>query len=79
MLCVSADTAAKLKHASFDWLDDLEPFVETFKNRQPSGIDSMKIKIKLAGEGCEITWSERHFSRLIALYEADNLNAGEFK
>lgn len=69
MLCVSADTMAKLKNASFEWLDDLEPIIEDFNNRQPAEIENVKAKIKLAGDECEITWSERHFARLVALWE----------
>ena len=69
MLCVSADTMAKLKNASFEWLDDFEPIIEHFKNRQPAEIENVKAKIQLAGEECEITWSERHFARLDALWE----------
>lgn len=66
MLCVSADTMAKLKNASFEWLDDLEPIIERFKNRE---MENVKMKIKLAGEECVITWSERHSVRLVALYD----------
>lgn len=69
MLCVSADTMAKLKNASFEWLDELEPIIEDFKNRQPAEIENVKAKIQLAGEECEINWSERHFARLVALWE----------
>lgn len=69
MLCVSADTMAKLKHASFEWLDDLDGIIENFKSRQPDEIKNVKAKIKLAGYECEITWSERHFARLVALYD----------
>ena len=66
---VSADTMAKLKNASFEWLDDFEPIIEHFKNKQPAEIENVKAKIQLAGEECEITWSERHFARLVALWE----------
>lgn len=69
MLCVSADTMAKFKNASFEWLDNFEAIIEHFKNRQPAEIENIKAKIKLAGEECEITWSERHFARLVALWE----------
>jgi len=30
MLCVSADTMAELKHASFEWLDDIEHKIAEF-------------------------------------------------
>jgi hypothetical protein len=68
MLCVSADTIAKLKFASFQFIDDLEDAIETFKtNGEPA--ESVSVKIRLAGEECFIKWSQRHFMRLVALYE----------
>lgn len=66
MLCVSADTMAKFKNASFEWVDDLEEVIERFKTRK-SG-DTATVDILLAGEKARITWSERHFMRLIALW-----------
>lgn len=68
MLCVSADTMAKLKTASFEWLDDLETLIKNFEQRTTGEMDTVAVKIRLAGEECEITWSERHFSRLVALW-----------
>ena len=68
MLCVSADTMAKLKNASFEWLDDIEPIIERFKNREKGEIENVKAKIQLACEECQITWSECHFVRLVALW-----------
>ncbi len=72
MLSVSADTMAKFKHASFEWIDDLEATIEAFTKRTAGEIEDVKVKIRLAGEESEITWSERHFARLVALYQADN-------
>ena len=69
MLCVSADTMAKLKNASFEWLDDLVAIIENFNNRQQAEIENVKAKVILAGEECEIIWSERHFALLVALWE----------
>ena len=69
MLCISADTMAKLKHASFEWLDDLDAIIQEFNNKRPGEMDKVKARIKLAGAKYEITWSERHFSRLVSLYE----------
>lgn len=66
MLCVSADTMAKFKHASVEWVDNLEELIERFNNRE-SG-NSATARILLAGEEARITWSERHFMRLIALW-----------
>lgn len=64
MLSVSADTMAKLKNASFEWLDDLEGVVEQY---QPGR--TATARIRLAGQEAQITWSERHFMRLIALWK----------
>lgn len=72
MLSVSADTMAKFKHASFEWIDDLEATIEAFTKRTAGKIEDVKVKIRLAGEESEITWRERHFARLVALYQADN-------
>ena len=66
MLCVSADTMAKFKHASVEWVDDLEEVIERFNNGNSE--DSATARILLAGEEVRITWSERHFLRLIALW-----------
>lgn len=68
MLCVSADTMAKLKTASFEWLDDLETIIDNFEQRATGEMNTVAVKIRLANEECEITWSERHFSRLVALW-----------
>lgn len=68
MLCVSADTMAKLNHASFEWLDDIEHKIAEFDNGGKTA-QEIKIRIRLAGEECDITWSQRHFMRLVALYQ----------
>ena len=68
MLCVSADTMAKLNHASFEWLDDIEDKITEFDNGGKTA-QEIKIRIHLAGEECDITWSQRHFMRLVALYQ----------
>jgi len=67
MLCVSADTMAKLKYASFQWLDDIAETIESF--RKDSNTESVTVRIRLAGEDCTITWTQRHFMRLVALYD----------
>ncbi len=68
MLCVSADTMAKFKCASYEFLDSLEDTIESFKaNSQQT--ENVIVRISLAGEKCAITWSQRHFMRLVALYE----------
>ena len=68
MICVSADTMANFKHASLEFLDDIEDIIGTFKENS-GDIESVSVKILLAGEECSITWSQRHFMRLVALYE----------
>ncbi len=68
MLCVSADTMAKLKCASIDFLDSLEDTIESFKLNSGQ-LDKVSVRIRLAGEECSIKWTQRHFMRLIALYE----------
>ncbi len=68
MLCVSADTMAKLNHASFEWLDDIETKIEEFNNGGKTA-QKIMIRIRLAGEDCVITWSQRHFMRLVALHQ----------
>ena len=68
MLCVSADTMAKFKHASVQFLENLEDAIETFKASGESS-EGVSVKIQVAGEDCSIRWSQRHFMRLVALYE----------
>lgn len=69
MLCVSADTMAKLKLASFELLvGDIEDKIAEFDNGGKAA-QEIKIRIRLAGEECDITWSQRHFMQLVALYQ----------
>jgi len=68
MLCVSADTMAKFKYASVEFLESIEDVIETFKANDEQA-ESVSIKIRLAGKEYSIKWSQRHFMRLIALYE----------
>jgi hypothetical protein len=68
MLCVSADTMAKLNYASFEWLDDIKDKVAEFEDGGRKA-QHIGIKIKLAGEECVIKWSQRHFMRLVSLYK----------
>jgi len=68
MLCVSADTMAKFRCASIEFLDSLEDTIESFKLNSGK-LDKVSVRIRLAGEECSIKWTERHFMRLIALYE----------
>ena len=68
MLCVSADTMAKFKYASVEFIDSLENTIELFKTNSEK-TEEVSARIRLAGEECIIKWSQRHFMRLIALYE----------
>jgi hypothetical protein len=68
MLCLSADTMAKLKFASVELLDDFEAIIHEFKESGETR-ERVSFKIRLAGEDRCITWSQRHFMRLVALYE----------
>ncbi|MBW2647404.1 MAG: hypothetical protein JRE23_14770, partial [Deltaproteobacteria bacterium] len=68
MLCASADTMAKFKYASVEFLESVEDAIETFKANGESA-ESVSVKILLAGEERSIKWSQRHFMRLVALYE----------
>ncbi len=68
MLCVSANTMAKLKNASFEWVDDIETVIDEFQ-QAGSASETIAVKVQLAGEECTVTWSQRHFMRLVALYE----------
>jgi hypothetical protein len=68
MLCVSADTMAKFKYGSVEFMDSLEDIIELFKTNSGK-TEKVSMRIRLAGEECIITWSQRHFMRLVALYE----------
>jgi len=68
MLCVSADTMAKLKCASFEWLDNIKDIIAEFEDGGEKA-QLIEINIKLAGEECVIKWSQRHFMRLVSLYK----------
>ena len=64
MLCVSANTMAKLKNASFEWVDDLETLISEWNQIS----ENASIRIRLAAEDLTITWTQRHFMHLIALW-----------
>ena len=68
MLCVSADTMAKLKYASIELLEDFESVIRNFQKNGETA-ECVFLKIRLAGEDNCIKWSQRHFMRLVALYE----------
>lgn len=69
MLCLSAESAAKFCYGNFEWIDDLETKIKEFKAEKDGGTpEHRQIKIRLVGKVFAITWSERHFMRLISLW-----------
>ncbi len=71
MLCLCADIAAQFMYAEFAWLDSVEDKILAFKAEKEGGAEEMrKISARVAGKTLTITWSERHFLRLCALWNA---------
>lgn len=71
MLCLCADVAAQFMYAEFAWLDSVEDKILGFKAEKEGGTEAMrKISTRVAGKTLTITWSERHFLRLCALWNA---------
>lgn len=71
MLCLCADVAAQFMYAEFAWLDSVEEKILGFKAEKEGGTEEMrKISARVAGMALTITWSERHFLRLCALWSA---------
>jgi len=71
MLCLCADVAAQFMYAEFEWLDSVEEKILHFKAEIEGGTESMRqVSAKVAGSVLTITWSERHFMRLCALWNA---------
>jgi hypothetical protein len=71
MLCLCADVAAQFMYAEFAWLDSVEEKILGFKAEKEGGSEAMrKISARVAGKTLTITWSERHFLRLCALWSA---------
>lgn len=71
MLCLSADVAAQFMHAEFAWIDSIEEKILNFKAEKRGGTEEMrKVSVRVAGKTLTITWSERHFIRLCALWNA---------
>ena len=71
MLCLCADVAAQLMYAEFTWIDSVEEKILAFKADKEGGTDVMrKISAKVASKALTITWTERHFLRLCALWNA---------
>jgi hypothetical protein len=71
MPCLCADVAAQFMYAEFAWLDSVEEKILGFKAEKEGGTEEMrKISARVAGKALTITWSERHFLRLCALWSA---------
>jgi hypothetical protein len=72
MLCLSADMAARFMHASFEWVDDLGQKVDAFKTEREGGtVENRRVRVRLGGEERVVTFTERHFLRLRALWQSD--------
>jgi hypothetical protein len=70
MICLSAEMAARFQHAEFHFIDSFEEKIHLFKAEANGGTSSMRsIKLLSAGEEMTLTWSERHFLRLLALWK----------
>jgi hypothetical protein len=71
MLGLCANVAAQVMYAEFEWLDSDEEKILGFKAEKEGGTEAMrKISARVAGKTLTITWSERHFIRLCALWNA---------
>jgi hypothetical protein len=71
MLCLCADVAAQFMYAEFTWIDSVEDKILGFKAEKEGGTEVMrKISAKVASKTLTLTWSERHFLRLCALWNA---------
>jgi hypothetical protein len=69
MLCLCADVAAQFMHAEFAWIDSVEEKIMSFRAAKEGGSEDMRrIAAKVAGHVVTITWTERHFLRLCALW-----------
>ncbi len=70
MLCLCPEFAAKLMHASFSWIDSIEEKVQEFKTHAEGGEETMRqVSASVAGQPVTVTWSERHFLKLCALWK----------
>lgn len=71
MLCLCPDMVARFMHGGFEWIDSIEDKVRAFKSEVEGGTcDMRQVAARVAGATVTITWSERHFLRLCALWNA---------
>jgi hypothetical protein len=69
MLCLCPDMRARFLHGGFEWLDSIEDKVRAFKSEMEGGTLNMRqVAARVAGTAVTITWSERHFFKLCALW-----------
>jgi|GEM_PF-1305870 len=70
MLCLCAEMAAQFMHSDFEWSDDIEEKIVNFKAEKEGGTKEMRtVCAKVGGKSVAVTWSERHFMRLCALWK----------
>jgi len=71
MLCLCPDMVARFMHGGFEWIDSIEDKVRAFKSEREGGtLDMRQVAARVAGATVTITWSERHFLRMCALWNA---------
>lgn len=76
MLCLSADMAARFMHASFEWIDDLGQKIDRFRPEREGGeLSDRQLRVRLGGEERVITFTERHFLKLRALWQSSGEDA----
>ncbi len=71
LLCLCPDMAARFMHGGFEWIDSFEDKVQAYKTEIEGGILEMRQVVALvAGTKVKITWTERHFLKMCALWNA---------
>jgi len=69
MLCLCPDMVARFMHGQFEWIDSVEEKILAFKTEKERGTMNMRqVTANVAGDKLTITWSERHFIKLCALW-----------
>ena len=72
MLCLCPDMVARFMYGGFEWIDSIEGKVRFFKSEMEGGtLDMRQVAARVAGAVVTITWSERHFLRMSALWDAE--------
>ena len=71
MLCLCPDMAARFMYGGFEWIESIEEKVLAFRSEREGGSPEMRtISASVAGALVGIKWSERHFLKLCALWNA---------